>query len=83
MSWKSEVIVNAEAGGDWRSNRLRFATATEACDYVRDLAGRWTMVTSTRIVETDEPVNYRYINGELLVVVQLLAHEDIDIEDVA
>jgi hypothetical protein len=80
MSWKSEVIVNNEAGGNWRSNRLRFATTSEAHNYVRDLAGRWSMVTETRVVETDDPVTYRYIGGELLAVVQLLVHHDVEIE---
>jgi len=70
MSWKAEVITNG--AGDWVSNRLRFETLCEAQNYVRDLAGRWNMVTNMRVVPCDEPVNYRYINGELLIVVPLM-----------
>jgi hypothetical protein len=69
-SWKSEVITNGE--GEWVSNRLRFATFNEANEYVHDLAERWDMVTDTRVVPCDDPVSYRYINGELLAVVPFL-----------
>jgi hypothetical protein len=68
-SWKSEVITNG--AGSWVSNRLRFATNEEAHRYVNDLAARWDMVTAIRTAPSDEPVNYRYINGELLSVVPL------------
>jgi hypothetical protein len=85
VSFLAEVITNNEAGGDWRSNRLRFATAAEARDYACDLAARWSMVTETRVTEIIEPANYRYINGELLAVVSLIVHETEpdNIEDVA
>jgi hypothetical protein len=69
-SWKSEVITNRE--GEWVSNRLRFATREEAKSYVRDLAKRWNMVTDVRVIPCDDPVSYRYINGELLAVVPFL-----------
>lgn len=81
MSWKAEVVTNRE--GAWVSNRLRFDTFKEATDYVHDLARRWTMVSDTRVVPTDDPVNYRYINGELLVVVEMWVPQPIDISDVA
>jgi hypothetical protein len=57
MSWKSEVI--ADRTGNFCGNALRFATREEAEHYVSDLAWRWTLVTDTRVVESDEPVNYR------------------------
>ena len=64
MSWKTEVI--ADSSGKWAGNALRFATKREAEMYVLDLAYRWTLVTDTRTVECDEPVNYRYdISGNL------------------
>jgi hypothetical protein len=69
MSWKAEVITNGE--GNWVSNRLRFATAQEAHDYVRDLAGRWNMVTARRVTQCGDPVNYRYLDGELLAIMPL------------
>jgi hypothetical protein len=57
MSFKPEVI--ADRSGEWTGNALRFATRDEAEHYVSDLAWRWTLVTDTRVVESDEPVNYR------------------------
>jgi hypothetical protein len=67
MSWKAEVITIQ--GGNWIANRLRFATALEAVAYVNDLQQRWTVVVETNVVSSDDPVNYRYIDGELLAVV--------------
>lgn len=61
MSWKPEVI--ADNSGEWVGNRLRFATRVEADQYVADLAWRWTSVRQTRVVESDEPVNNRFVNG--------------------
>jgi len=61
MSYKSEVI--ADSTGKFCGNALRFATREEAEDYVRDLAWRWTAVRDTRVLECDEPVNYRYEAG--------------------
>jgi len=57
MSYKSEVI--ADSSGQFCGNALRFATREEAELYVADLAIRWTLVTDTRVVESDDPVNYR------------------------
>jgi len=66
MSWKPEVI--ADSTGQWVGNALRFATKEEAEANVKNLAGRWMMVTDTRVVESDEPVNYKWINGALVPV---------------
>ena len=63
MSFKPEVI--ADASGKWSGNALRFATREEAEANVRDLMMRWFAVRETRIVESDDPVNYRYVNGRL------------------
>ena len=66
MSWKHEVI--AESSGEWCGNGLRFATKQEAEDNVYDLAMRWYAVRMTRVVESDEPVNYTYHDGKLRAV---------------
>jgi hypothetical protein len=58
MSYKPEVI--ADSSGKWVSNALRFATREEAEAQVHDLMMRWTLVRDTRVVESDDPVNYRY-----------------------
>lgn len=63
MSFRPEVI--ADSSGKWTPNMLRFATKQEALDNVADLARRWTLVTDTRVVEVDDPVNYTYHNHQL------------------
>ena len=71
MSWKPEVI--ADNSGKWCGNALRFATKEEAEANVRDLSYRWLMVRDTRVVESDEPVNYRWVNGRLVAIESTLS----------
>jgi len=66
MSFKPEVI--ADNSGKFCGNGLAFATREEALANVADLASRWFMVRETRVVESDEPVNYRWVNGRLEAV---------------
>ena len=66
MSFKPEVI--ADSTGKWSSNAMRFATREEAEANVRDLMMRWFAVTETRVVECDDPVNYRYVDHQLVPV---------------
>jgi hypothetical protein len=63
MSWKPEVI--ADSSGTWCGNSLRFATKEEAEANVRDLASRWFLVRETRVVESDDQVNYAWVDGKL------------------
>jgi hypothetical protein len=63
MSFKPEVI--ADSSGKWCGNALRFATRQEAEANVLDLMMRWIAVRETRVVESDDPVNYRYVDGRL------------------
>jgi hypothetical protein len=63
MSFKSEVI--ADSSGKWCGNALRFPTREEAEANVRDLMMRWFAVRETRVVQSDDPVNYRYVDGRL------------------
>ena len=63
MSFKPEVI--ADTSGNWCGNALRFATREEAEANVRDLMMRWFAVRETRIVVSNDPVNYRYVDGQL------------------
>src|ERR1700694_4012761 len=63
MSFKPEVI--ADPSGKWCGNALRFATRHEAEANVQDLMMRWFAVRETRVVESDDPVNYRYVDGRL------------------
>lgn len=62
-SWKPEV--QTDASGNWYGNALRFQTKEEAELQVRDLMMRWMSVRDTRVVESDDPANYRYVNHDL------------------
>lgn len=66
MSWKSEVI--ADNSGEWCGNALRFATKAEAEANVESLKSRWVLVRDTRVVESEDPVNYKWENGRLVDV---------------
>jgi hypothetical protein len=60
--------VIADNSGQWVGNALRFATRKEAEANVHDLSMRWTLVRDTRVVESDDPVNYQYIDGKLVAL---------------
>jgi hypothetical protein len=66
MSWKPEVI--ADSSGKWCGNALRFATKEEAEISVANLAMRWLAVRETRVVESDDPVNYAIVGNEMKAV---------------
>lgn len=66
MSYAPEVQTSSTA---WNGNSLRFATKEEAQLNVRDLMSRWMMVTDTRVVESDDPVNYAWDSSKGLVEV--------------
>jgi hypothetical protein len=57
MSYKPEVKTSDP---DWHGNACRFATEDEAKAYVLDLSWRWTSVRETRVVPSDDPVNYQW-----------------------
>jgi hypothetical protein len=67
MSFRPEV--QTDGTGKWYGNALRFATRAEAETQVADLMMRWTAVRDTRVVESDDPVNYRYVDGRLESIV--------------
>ena len=66
MSWKPEVI--ADSSGKWCGNALRFATKEEAERSVADLSMRWLAVRETRVVESEDPVNYAIVGNEMKAV---------------
>jgi hypothetical protein len=51
--------------GKWGRNALVFATKEEAERNAHDLMMRWFATDDSRAVESDEPVNYRYVGGRL------------------
>jgi len=59
-SWKPEVLVD----GKWSTNSLRFATAEEAFGSMMQLRMRWWVPTDGRATESEDPINYRYENGQ-------------------
>jgi hypothetical protein len=59
MSWATEAITDS---GQWAGNRLRFATKEEAETYLAESG----LVRSTRVVESSDPVNYRWEDGRLV-----------------
>lgn len=66
MSWAPEV--QTDNTGKWYGNNLRFATKEEAEASVHDLMMRWLLVRETRVVESTDPVNYRWVDGKLVQV---------------
>ena len=62
-SFKPEVI--ADGSGKWYDNALRFGTYDEAELSARDLMSRWLLVRDIRVTESDDPVNYRIVDGIL------------------
>jgi hypothetical protein len=59
MSWAPQALTDT---GQWVGNSLRFAAKEEAETYVAELAlGR-----STRAIESSDPVNYRWDNGQVV-----------------
>lgn len=59
-SWKPEVLVS----GTWSGNSLRFATKEEAEASGRELLGRWFVPVDSRATESDDPVNYKFVDGK-------------------
>jgi len=52
--------------GQWAGNALRFATHEEASANACDLFRRWTLPSDYRVDESDDPVNYRWVDGKLV-----------------
>lgn len=65
-SYKVEVI--ADDSGEWQGKDMRFATVEQAEIEAADLKERWFAVRETRILESDDPVNYKWSKGCLVEV---------------
>lgn len=57
MSFKPSV--STDGGATFNENALAFATREEAETSAKDLMARWMLVTDWRVIESDQPVNYR------------------------
>jgi len=62
-SYAPEVI--ADSTGKFVGNALRFPTQEEAAQNVFDLSMRWFAVRETRVVESEDEPNYRYVGSTL------------------
>lgn len=60
-----KVGVKTYGEPDWVYNQLRFATFEEAKAWGDDLFARWTLAEKTEVHESDDPVNYAYVDGVL------------------
>jgi hypothetical protein len=59
MSWKPEFLCQ----GSWCANGQAFATEAEAKSSAASRFQRWTVPTDYRAVESEEPVNYAFVEG--------------------
>ena len=62
MSYKPEIKAFGE--NEFCGNSLRFATYQEAYSSAESLSYRWTMVKEFRAIESNDPVNYKHIDGK-------------------
>ena len=62
MSYTPEVQVDST--GEWRGVAACFATEEEAIAYFVSRAPRGTSLLDIRVVESGDPVNYRWVNGK-------------------
>jgi hypothetical protein len=65
VSFKPEVKTNDP---DWHGNRVRTETREEAEAYVANLAMRWTSVSDTRVIETEDVVTACFTDGKLTFI---------------
>jgi len=65
-SFAGEVI--ADSSGKFYGNQMRFATKREAENYIANLMFKWTAVRETRVVKTNDPVNYRFVDYQLIII---------------
>jgi hypothetical protein len=71
-SWKPEVKTKSDP---WTGNALRFPTKEEAEANVENLMMRWLAVTETRVVESDDEPNYKWVNGRLEAIEKPVTEE--------
>jgi hypothetical protein len=64
MSWKGEV--QTDSSGKWYDNAVRLPDEKQAMEYTYDLFMRWTAVKEWRVVQSEDPVNYDWVAGQLI-----------------
>lgn len=58
MSYKTQIKVYDDP--EFYDNAVRFASADEAEAYGKNKLWNWTMAEKYRVVESSDPVNYRW-----------------------
>ena len=66
VSYKYEVMTIYRGEESWAGNAVRMATKEEADAAGHELLTRWYVPESYRVVPSDDPVNYRFVNGRPL-----------------
>lgn len=61
-----QVDVRTYGSKEWTSCHVRLATRPEAEGHASDLTRCWLEVEEWRIIESQDPVNYRFENGGLV-----------------
>lgn len=62
MNYKPAVRTNPK--DNFSTNTLVFATREEAQASADELMSRWLSVVDTSVIETEEPVNYEFVDGK-------------------
>lgn len=60
MSFKAELVIKPEGHGFWATDGVVLATREEATHYREELLSRWMAPYDFRVIESTEPVNYRW-----------------------
>jgi hypothetical protein len=61
MSFKPAIKTRQDK--DWVKNGMAFETLYEAMTSARNLEALWTAVIDIAVIESNEPVNYKWIDG--------------------
>ena len=57
--------ISTDGGKSFGQNAQVFATKEEAETMARDIFSRWMLATDYRVTETEDPANYRIVDGVL------------------
>jgi hypothetical protein len=58
-----KVFVKVFGETSFNTNGVAFATRWEAEKYAVDLANRWMLVETWRVEESNDPINYKWVDG--------------------
>ncbi len=64
MARSYKVGVKTSGDRDWASNAQRFPSEADAKAAGSDLFSRWMAVREWKVLPSDEPPNYRWVEGK-------------------